>query len=907
MRRPWRKPLIAPARGRWVAGAAVLGLAWLTIGTPSSASTAVPYKDPNAVGSIGLCDAHGHQVTSGSVNTAPFAWRAVSTSPATGSYAGPTRTAVLMAYQPIQGLAPPDWSGDSLTAASRYSNPSNPMAAATGGDESLAGFMTEYSPKWDGILQLRLYLDAANEPVYSLHYPALDIQVKGNTWHALDGGPVDCNAGTVESIESILLPASTLKTPPGSSTKTDERSERDRRLHDHNPEPDDECCRECRRRHHTRGGGAGQLRSQHPELRSFGRVGRRSSHRRPGARRRRPAALERPPQARRPRAGYVRTNRRPGRRSRRSPIHERFDSVNTPPRRLARQAGLTLFASLLLLGGSVLSSVSWLGAAPAGASSAPPWEPDPDSVGGLVFYNSSGQVVTGGSITDSPIAAYVQGSSTVRTGDTVATLYGYLPVNGQPTSEWSGEQLGLTTIFPNPSAPAPLNTSPLPLETGNSGDETLQTLEADFPNNDHSGDGYAGMYQLRLYTNAPHKTQTTVYDSADILISGSTWSVVYPASATPTTTTLTASPAGPQQFGTNETLTATISPSAAPGTVQFEVNGTDIGNPVTVSGGTAQKQTSTLPVGADNLSAVFTPTTGSGFAASTGTASFTVNPVKTTTSLSVSPASPQPAGTPETLTATVSPSAAPGTVQFEDNGNNIGSPVTVSGGTAQTQTSSLPSGTNNLSAVFTPSSGDYAGSTGTASFTITAAPTTTTLTVSPASPQQFGTNETLTATISPSAATGTVQFEDNGSDIGSPVTVSAGTAHTQTSTLPVGTDALKADFTPTNGNGFSPSSDTTSFTVNPITTTTALAASPASPQFAGTPETLTATISPSAAPGTVQFEVNGTDIGSPVTVSGGTAHTQTSTLPVGTDSLKRGLHPVARATTPDRPAPRRSR
>ena len=222
MRRPRREPSIAPARRRWLAGAATLGLVWLSIWAPSAASTALPYKDPDAVGSIGLCDAHGHQVTSGSVNSAPFAWRAVSTSPAPGPYAGPTRTAVLMAYQPIQGLAPPDWSGDSLTAASRYSNPSNPMAAATGADESLAGFMTEGTPR-NGTASCSSACTSTppTSPSYSLHYPALDIQVKGNTWHALDGGPVDCNAGTVVSIESILLPASTLKTPPGSSTKTE--------------------------------------------------------------------------------------------------------------------------------------------------------------------------------------------------------------------------------------------------------------------------------------------------------------------------------------------------------------------------------------------------------------------------------------------------------------------------------------------------------------------------------------------------------------------------------------------------------------------------------------------------------------------------------------------------------------
>ena len=49
-----------------------------------------------------------------------------------------------------------------------------------------------------------------------------------------------------------------------------------------------------------------------------------------------------------------------------------------------------------------------------------------------------------------------------------------------------------------------------------------------------------------------------------------------------------------------------------------------------VSGGTAQFQTSSLPVGTDNLSAVFTPTSGSGYSGSTGTLSFTVNPGRIT-------------------------------------------------------------------------------------------------------------------------------------------------------------------------------------------------------------------------------------------------------------------------------------
>jgi hypothetical protein len=206
---------------------------------------------------------------------------------------------------------------------------------------------------------------------------------------------------------------------------------------------------------------------------------------------------------------------------------------DTPPTKgthqmnsLRRAASGVLALALVAGGGTVLAGLAT--SSPAGAATKPPWEPDKGSVGGLLFFNAAGQLITGGNLTDSPVAAYVEGSSAVRSGDTVATLYGYLPVKGQPPSEWSGEQLGLSTIFPNTSAPAPLNTSPLPLETGNAGDESITTLKTDYPNKDTSTDGYAGIYQLRLYTNAPHKSQSTAYDSADILVGTSTWSVVYP-------------------------------------------------------------------------------------------------------------------------------------------------------------------------------------------------------------------------------------------------------------------------------------------------------------------------------------------------------------------------------------------
>ena len=68
-----------------VAGAVAL-LAVSSVTGLASAATAVPYTDPAVAGSIGLCNQAGQQVTSGSVDTVPFAWRAVSTQPASAPY-----------------------------------------------------------------------------------------------------------------------------------------------------------------------------------------------------------------------------------------------------------------------------------------------------------------------------------------------------------------------------------------------------------------------------------------------------------------------------------------------------------------------------------------------------------------------------------------------------------------------------------------------------------------------------------------------------------------------------------------------------------------------------------------------------------------------------------------------------
>jgi len=203
----------------------LLVLAAGVLGTSASAGAATsggqaPYSDPQSNGSIGLCNQAGQQITSGSISATPFAWRAVSTVAPPPPYNNDGRTAILMAYQPRQGLPSGEWSGQALTASARYSNPAVPMAQATAKDLSLANFLAAYPTSWNGFVQLRMYFGTSNAEQYTAHYPSLDVQVTGSTWHAVGGASVNCTAGTAISIETILLPTTTTTAPPATTTTT---------------------------------------------------------------------------------------------------------------------------------------------------------------------------------------------------------------------------------------------------------------------------------------------------------------------------------------------------------------------------------------------------------------------------------------------------------------------------------------------------------------------------------------------------------------------------------------------------------------------------------------------------------------------------------------------------------------
>ena len=166
-------------------------------------------------------------------------------------------------------------------------------------------------------------------------------------------------------------------------------------------------------------------------------------------------------------------------------------------------------------------------------------------------------------------------------------------------------------------------------------------------------------------------------------------------------------------------------------------------------------------------------------------------PPTTVTALSASP-NPAISGQPVTLIAAITPPVATGAIIFRDNGNFLGI-ANLSGGAATIGLSFAP-GNHTLTATY-PGNAPYATSTSTPvnlQVNPALAVTTTSLAAVPSS-QTFGNAVTLSATVTPSTATGTVMFLDGSTQVGSAV-LSGGVATVSISTLAVGNHILTASY-----------------------------------------------------------------------------------------------------------------
>jgi hypothetical protein len=390
------------------------------------------------------------------------------------------------------------------------------------------------------------------------------------------------------------------------------------------------------------------------------------------------------------------------------------------------------------------------------------------------------------------------------------------------------------------------------------------------------------------------------------------------AAQTATTVSSTNNPTVAGEGTTFDIAVAAQAPGAGTptGTVQVSVNGTPLGGPVGLSGGTATVGDA-LGAGSYTVSAVYSG--DSNFSTSSGSTMQTVVQAGTTTTLISNP-DPSIQNQSVTFTATVSPNAPgggtpSGLVTFTTNGGattlgSAGLSPSAGGAVASIQLANLPLGDTVVTATYAGDPNFTASSSSPDDQNVQPAPPvvdTTTVLSSSQQPSVYGQAVTFTAVVTansgPNIPTGTVQFSVDGADIGGPVPLnpSGVAASAPIATLAAGGHAVIAAYSGDNrpGNfGFNQSGQV--FTQQVQQAATTVSGSPsANPDPYGQAETFSVAVSAvvpgAAAPtGQVQFSLDGAPIGTPVGLD---ANGDASTGAV--NGLTPGLHTVSYVTSGD--------
>jgi len=394
---------------------------------------------------------------------------------------------------------------------------------------------------------------------------------------------------------------------------------------------------------------------------------------------------------------------------------------------------------------------------------------------------------------------------------------------------------------------------------------------------DAGGLGTTGIALLQTTFNSVGSQSITVqYSGNDFYAAGTSAAIaigVYSSNLASSSVSLQASTTTPQYL-TNVTLTATVSPSAATGTVTFYNGGANIGS-AAVSGGVATLTTQFAAGGTDTLRAVYS---GDYNYLSSTSNSLTMNvsgPLVTSTNLTTSTNSTA-IGESVTLTAHLTPATATGAVTFYNGSTAIGA-ANVNAGAATLNTTFASSGQMTLQAAFAGNASWEASASGKISLFVTGdAPSTVVMQVAPSS-LVIGDFATLTANVSPVAATGSVVFYDGTSAIGN-CTIAGGTCSFVSIFNAAGSQSLTAVYSG-DTTYISSTSSAVALTVGnpgPTPSTTMLTLSEYS-GYLGDTVTLTANVSPLSATGQVDFYDNGNWLASVKLSSGIAAWSQTFT------------------------------
>ena len=329
----------------------------------------------------------------------------------------------------------------------------------------------------------------------------------------------------------------------------------------------------------------------------------------------------------------------------------------------------------------------------------------------------------------------------------------------------------------------------------------LPALAAGYPNPQtvtvNLGTAYAGHnVQLRFRVGSDNFVGAPGAHIRNIVIGGILntpfWAVVAEDGLCPTTTTVV-SDLNPSTFGDSVTFTAHVTATSGipTGTVTFNDGGVMIGMGMLNGTGDATFTTSALTGG----SHVITATYNGDSTNSTSTSPYllqVVNKQATTTTLMSAP-NPSVYAQTVTFTATVTPASSgmpTGSVTFTEGATTLATVPLDGAGQASFSTSTLSAGSHPVIAHYLGNTNFMASDSATNVQVVTQATSTVMLTSS-VNPSGLGQLVTFTATISAPPATGTVEFRDGATPIGT-VAVSGNSASIATSGLSPGVHPISA-------------------------------------------------------------------------------------------------------------------
>ena len=259
----------------------------------------------------------------------------------------------------------------------------------------------------------------------------------------------------------------------------------------------------------------------------------------------------------------------------------------------------------------------------------------------------------------------------------------------------------------------------------------------------------------------------------------------------PVTVTVTSSP-NPSIWNQPVTFTITVAPASATGSVTLKDSLTTLAV-LPLSGGTANFVKSNLYTG--NHTAITATYNGDACYLTKTSAKYSQLVYRAVSSVSVgTDINPSLCGQTIKITAIVTPLGATGQARFYDNGNLIGTAnFSGSTGLASLTSNNMLPGKHVITVDYVGDTHYIGSSSNSYSQVVNLSPTSLTL-VSDLNPAKYGATVHLTATVSPSNASGTIEFFDGATSLGTVAPVGGVSTLTITTQLAAGSHALSAVF-----------------------------------------------------------------------------------------------------------------